>query len=98
MVELNKYSFYGLNYSNAKKIDELDEFANTIGCLKEYNDVKDFLERKWQKTEGKRAIPFKELKKTVFLNVTDDRIEVYVIKDKKTLFGQYWQIVSETDE
>ena len=98
MTELNKYSFYGLNYMNAKKMDELDSFVNNIVHIKEYAQVKDFLENKWHGIEGKKRIKYPVLDKTVYVNIADDRIEVRIFKNDKQDFGQYWQLVSSNEE
>ena len=98
MAELNKYSLYGLNYNNAKKMDELDEFVNNIVQIKEFNQVKDFLDNKWHGIKGNTRISYDELSKKVLVSIQDDRIEVRVFKDSKQTFGQYWQLISENEE
>ena len=98
MAELNKYSLYGLNYTNVRTLDELDEFVNNVVHIKEYDQVKDLLEHKWQDIGEYKKIDYPDLKKNVTLKIQDDRIEVRVFKNDKQTFGQYWQIVSNNEE
>ena len=98
MAELNKYSFYTLNSTNAQVMDELNDFVNEITKLESYNDVKEYLENKWKNIDKNNVIKFPELNKEVSLNITDDRIEVRVFKNNKQCYGEYWQLVSQNDE
>lgn len=98
MTELNKYSFYGLNFTNAKQVDELDEFVNNIVQIKDYEQVKELLENKWHLANDIEVIDYPKLNKQVILNITEERIEVRVYKDTNQEFGQYWQIISSTKE
>ena len=98
MTELNKYSIYGLNFTNAKKVDELDEFVNNIVQIKDYGQVKELLENKWHLANDIEVIDYPKLNKQVILNITEERIEVRVYKDTNQEFGQYWQIISNAKE
>lgn len=98
MTELNKYSIYGLNFTNAKQVDELDEFVNNIVQIKDYEQVKELLENKWHLANDIEVIDYPKLNKQVILNITEERIEVRVYKDTNQEFGQYWQIISSAKE
>lgn len=98
MAELNKYSFYALNYANVEVIDELNDFVNEITKLNSYYDVKEYLANKWENVENRRVINYPKLNKEVCLKITDDRIEVRVFKNKKQCYGEYWQLVSKKEE
>ena len=98
MTEISKYNYYSLNSCSISPFDFLDEFSKTLMQMKEYDQVKEFLFYNFGKFEEKAKFSFPKLNKEVYLKITDKRIEVVILKDKKISYTQYWQLVQHIEE
>ena len=99
-MEFNQFNMYAYNagISQAQKLDEVDECKQDLMRMTEYEDVKNFLQRKFGEFEGKKWVTYKELNKHVYLYKDDEKVEFCALKDNKQYWGRGWRLETVNED
>ena len=96
-MEFNQFNMYAYNaeVSKAQKIDEVDECRHELLRMTEYDDVKNFLQRKFGEFKGEKWVTYQELNKLVYLYNDEEKVEFCAIKDGEQYWGRGWRLEKE---
>ena len=100
-MELNRFNMYAYNMGaggTAQALDEVDVCRQDLMRMTEYEDVKNFITRKFGDFEGKKWVNFPELNKHVYLYKDDEKVEFCALKDKKQYWGRGWKLEEIKEE
>ncbi len=100
-MEFNKFNMYAYNMGAggiAQALDEVDICRQDLMRMTEYEDVKNFITRKFGEFEGKKWVKYPELNKHVYLYKDDEKVEFCALKNKKQYWGRGWKLEEVTNE
>jgi hypothetical protein len=96
MAILNQYSLYAMaGNQGASLIDEVDQLLDGIKTLQHYEEVVNYLDEKFGKTEGWKLFNYPNLNKKIAITREDKKVSFCVAKNGKQYYGKYWQLQDE---
>lgn len=98
-MQFNKYNMYSYNAGMAQvqRLDEVDICKQDLLRMTEYEDVKNFLTRKFGEFEGQKWVEYPDLNKHVYLYIDDKKVEFCALKNEEQYFGRGW-VLEEVEE
>jgi len=100
-MELNKYNMYSYSQgAYVSALDEVDMMKQELMRMTEYDDVKNFITRKFGEIDGSKWLNYPELSKHIYLYVDNNKVEFCTLKNKQQYWGRGWQLeqVNENNE
>ncbi len=96
MKEIDSYTFYSLN-SDIRE-DKIDKCVSELCRMNEYDDVYSFVKEFFGEFKDEKLFEYPELNKQVFINVSENTIEIFAAKNKKQFFSKGWKLVNDKRE
>ena len=97
-MQLNSYNLYAMNTGFAPKVDEVDAIRLEIENLREYNIVKDYIEKNFGVFEGEKEFDYPELEKKLFVKQNKNQIEFLATKNEERYCNIIWSFQESSDD
>ena len=79
--------------TGALQEDKVDKYVRELREIQEYDKVKEFLEEHFGKLENEKEVDFPELKKNLYFQTDDEKVEIWVYKNDKQYFSKGWKLI-----
>ena len=90
-MEFNQYNIYSMN-AGIQTIDEVDIYVHDLQKLDEYEDVLNYINKKFGNITDQKLIEYPDSKKQIEIKVKDGAIEFFAAKEWKQYFGRGWRV------
>lgn len=97
MAEFNKFNLYSMGFEAAtiKKVDEIDKHIDFLKFQDDYDEVRSYLVEHFGNIENDKWFEYPELGKSLYLVISDEKLEFCAQKNHKDYYGKGWRKIKE---